>query len=218
MINRILTYEVSLETALFILILFIIIFGFLQIILYIFSLWKQTKRKDVPKEIPEQKPQDKDVFKNIEKDFYTKPSSNSLRTLAAVLFSLSLLLFIGLLPAIMGSHSRNQLFSEVPPLLKYSAWFIFSATAIVFALLWRREFTFVENRNIQTPENFPSRLMRFFLHNRIICFLLSLILFFIAIDLMIFEITNNGFIITALFIYAFVFFLLAIVKKKPYHS
>jgi putative flippase GtrA len=118
----------------------------------------------------------------------------------------------------MGSHSRNQLFSEMPRWLKYSAWFIFSATAIVFALLWRKEFTFIENRNIQTPENFPSRLMMFFLHNRIICCLLSLILFFTAIDLMIFKITSNGFIITALLIYSFVFLLLAIVKKKPFHS
>ncbi|MCX5849123.1 MAG: hypothetical protein NTW65_06710 [Deltaproteobacteria bacterium] len=218
MINRILMYEISLETALFILILFIVLFSFLQIVLYIFTLWKQSKRKNVPEAIPEQKPKDNDVFKSLGKDFYFKPSSNRLRTLAAALFGISLLLFMGMLPVIMGSNSRHQLSSEMHPWLKYSAGLIFSATVIVFALLWRKEFTFIENRSIQKTENFPSRLLRFFLHNRIICGLLSLILFFTAFDLIIFKITNSGFFITVSFIYAFVFLLLAIVKKKPFHS
>jgi hypothetical protein len=218
LINQILTYKVSYETAMFIVILFFIIFGFVQLVLYIFSLWKQIKRKGVLEEIPEQTPPDNDVFKNLEKDFYLKPSSNRLRSLAAALFSLSVLLFIGLLPAIMGGNSRHQSSNEVHPWLKYSAGFIFSVTAIVFALLWRKEYTFSENRNIQTPENFPSRLMRYFLHNRILCSLLSLILFFTAFTSIIFKFIDNGYIITAFFIYAFVFLLLAIVKKKPFHS
>lgn len=218
MINRILTYDISSETASFVLILFLVLFSFLLIVISLFTAWKQVKYKDVIEEIPEQKPEDKDVFKSLGKDFYFKPSSNRLRTLGAALFGLSLLLFMGLLPAIMGSHSRHQSSSEMHPWLKYSAGFIFSATVIVFTLLWRKEFTFIENRNIQTPENFPSRLLRFFLHNRIICGLLSLTLLFTAIDLIIFKITDNGFIITVLLIYAFVFLLLAIVRKKPFHS
>ncbi len=215
MINRILTYEISFETALFIVILFIVLFGFLQLVLYIFSLWKQSKLKSVTKAIPEQKPQDKDVFKYLGKNFYYQPSSNRLRTLAAALFGISLLLFIGLIVP-MGSRSRYQSFSEMPLWLIYTAGFIFCATVIVFALLWRMEFTFIENSKIQTTENYASRLLRFFLHNRLICILLSLILFFAAFDLIIFEITYNGVIITGLLIYAFVFVLLAIVKKKSF--
>jgi putative flippase GtrA len=218
LINRILSYEISLETALFILILSVVLLSFLLIVINLFTAWKQIKHKDVIEEIPEQKPEDKDVFKSLEKDFYSTPSSGGLRTLAAALVGISLLLFMGLLPAIMGSHSRYQSSPETPPLLKYLAGFIFSATAIVFACLWRNEYTFIENRNIRTDEKFPSRLLRFFLRNTRISGLLSVILIFTAYDLIIFNITNNGFIITALLIYAFVFFLLAIVKKKPFHS
>lgn len=218
MINRILTYEISLETAMLILISFIVLFSFLAIVFYIFTLRKKAKCKDVKEEIPEQIPEDKDVFKSLEKDFYFKPSSNRLRTLAAALLGISLLLFIGLLPVIIGRHSHYQSSYEMSPWLKYFAGFIFSATAVVFVYLWRKEFTFIENRNIKSPENFPSRLLRFFLRNRIISGLLSLILIFAAYDLIIFNITNNGFVITALLIYAFVFFLLAIVKKEPFHS
>jgi putative flippase GtrA len=166
---------------------------------------------------PEQQPKDKDVFANLEKDFYAKPS-NGLRAVAAALFGISLLLFIGLFPVMMGSHSRYQSSHEMPSGLKYFAGFIFSATAIVFACLWRKEYTFTENRNIRTAENVTSRLLRFFLHNRTASCLLSLVLIFTAYDLIIFNITDNGFIITALLIYAFIFFLLAIVKKSPFHS
>ncbi len=123
-----------------------------------------------------------------------------------------------LIPATLDIHSRHQSSPEIPPFLKYLAGFIFSATAIVFACLWRNEYTFIESRNIQTPENFPSRLLRFFLHNKIICVLSSLILFFTAFDLIIFKITDNRLIITALLIYAFFFLLLAIVKQKPFRS
>jgi len=188
-------------------ILVLVLLGFLMIVVSLFTAWKQLKYKNVTEKIPEQKPEDKDVFISLEKDFYSKPS-NGLRTLAAALCGISLLLF-------MGGHSRYQSSSEMPPLLKDSAVFIFSATAIVFALLWRREYTFTENRNIQTFENFPSKLLRFFLRNSRISGLLSLILIFTTYDLIVFDITYNRFIIMALFIYAYVFFLLAIVKKKP---
>jgi hypothetical protein len=214
LINRILTYEISLDTALFLFILFIVLFGFLMIISSIFSLQKDLKRKElqgeVQEEIPEQKPENKDVFESLEKDFDDKPSSG-LRTLAAVLFCVSLLLFPLVLSG--GSHHRPTL--EMDPWMIFFMGVIFFATAIVFACLWRREYTFIENRNTQTSENFPSRFLRFFICHSRLSGLLSIIFIFSAYDLVVFNITHNGLIITALFIYAFIFFLLAIVKKKP---
>ena len=194
--------------------LVLVLLVFLMIVVSLFTAWKQLKYKNVTEKISEQKPEDKNVFMSLEKDFYSKPS-NGLRTLAASLCGISLLIFMGLLPFITGGHSRYHSSSEMPPFLKDSAVFIFSLTAIVFALLWRREYTFTENRNIQTSENFPSKLLRFFLRNSRISGLLSLVLIFTTYDLIVFDITDNGFIIMALLIYAYVFFLLAIVKKKP---
>jgi len=184
----------------------------------IFSLKKDLKRKELQKadreeireEIPGQKPGNKDVFESVEKDFYIKPS-NGLRTLAAVLFCASLLLF----PLVLSSSSYHH------PSLATDMWMIlfmgviFFATVVVFACLWRREYTFIENRNTRTPENIPSRFLRFFICHSRLSGLLSMIFIFAAYDLVVFNITQNGLIITALLMYAFIFFLLAIVKKKP---
>jgi hypothetical protein len=196
----------------------ILVIIFLGIFVDIFLVWrkiKEAERQSLRSEsgAVNEISNDKDIPSNKTTAASPDTSSNHLRILAGILFSLTLLCLLSL----SGLSSMSPAPIENYP-LEYAFGVVLLATIILFFLMWQKEHKVVATQNIQDAKESPQASKNvFFLFCRIICGILALVFFIVTAVIIIFAGLRYRMWMLAMLSggYAVLFLWIAITGKRP---